>query len=576
MVETKIFRASIRRVREYLRVEGGTGISMEPSYADLRERVERLERLVEELRAPGRPLTAIEPRQPGLPAVKPRPLATTDLRTWLRYIGIGLLLFGVVFLFKFSDNEPITVRVLRVGIGVALGMGLTAVGRALLSRDRAFAQVLTGGGIGVWYISGFAAYQLFALVPAAPAFAYMTVVTALAFVISVRQNSLPLTIVATVGGLATPSLLYDAERGALGVVAYVALVTTGAVAIHIRRQWTALLWAAAGGSAIALLAVAIQHVSSPDAQRWSIQAGVLYLWVMFGVVAAVSYIRATPTRERAEGDDDRVLLSTVIPVVAVVTTATVWNMENDALGLVCLATALVYAVVTVRLYPVVAWRRLTSAHFFVASGMAAVGASLLADGNAQRLAIATEALVLRLLCRPTNLYIASIVSHGLYGIAAFLLIVDLFGTPRPDLPLFNATGLTMLGSIATLAIAAVCLPRGRARRLYVYATHAMSMAWVLHQFSRLPNGQAIVTVIWGVDGVTLLVVGLRIANRYIRTLGLATLLAVVGKLFLVDLASVPAIWRILLFIGFGGVFLALSYWFISLDRGRAGAKREPG
>ena len=429
--------------------------------------------------------------------------------------------------------------------------------------------MLTGGGIGVWYISGFAAYQLFALVPALPAFAYMTVVTVLAFVISVRQNSLPLTIVATIGGLATPSLLHDAERNVLGVVAYVVLVATGAVAIHARRRWTALLWVAAAGSEIALLAAAIQHVSSPDAQRWFIQAGLLYLWVMFGVVVTMSYIRATPTRERAEGDDDRLLLVTAIPVAAVVTTAALWNMENDALGLVCLATAVAYAAATARLYPVLAWGRLTSAHFFVASGMAAVGVMLLAEGNAQHLAIATEALVLRLLWRRTGLYVAGIVSHALYGIVAFLLLRDLTSASRPTVPLFNATGLTTLWSIATVAIAALNLPRGRVRRFYVYATHAASMAWVLHQCSRLTNGQAIVTVIWGVDGATLLVVGLRKSIRSIRTLGLVTLLAVVAKLFLVDLVSVPAIWRILLFIGFGGVFLALSYWFLSLDRSRS-------
>lgn len=554
---------------------------MDPGYADLRERVERLERLVEKLRAPSKTDSATTPRaapetplHPSAPVAQPRPVATTDLRTWLRYIGIGLLLFGVVFLFKFSDNETTGLRILRVGIGVALGTGLAAVGHALLSRDRAFAQVLTGGGIGVWYISGFAAYQLFALVPAAPAFAYMTAVTALAFLISVRQNSLPLTIVATVGGLATPSLLYDAERHALGVVAYVALVATGAVAIFGRRQWTALLWAATGGSAIAVLAVAIQHVNSADAQRWSIQAGVLYLWVMFGVVAAMSYIRATPARVRAEGDDDRLLLVTAIPIVAVVTTATVWNMENDALGWVCLATALVYAAASMRLYSVLAWGRLASAHIFVASGMAAVGALLLAEGNAQHLAIATEALVLRLLCRRTSLYVADILSHVLYGIVAFLLLRDLTGTRSSGIPLFNTTGVTMLWSIATIAIAALNLPRDKVRRYYLYVAHVMIMLWVLHECSNLSNGQAIVTVIWGVYGAGLLVAGLRKANRSMRTVGLVTLLAVVGKLFLVDLASVPAIWRILLFIGFGGVFLALSYWFMSLDRSRSAANPD--
>ena len=35
----------------------------------------------------------------------------------------------------------------------------------------------------------------------------------------------------------------------------------------------------------------------------------------------------------------------------------------------------------------------------------------------------------------------------------------------------------------------------------------------------------------------------------------------VGKLFLVDLARLEAIWRILFFLGFGGLFLVLSYYF---------------
>lgn len=59
-----------------------------------------------------------------------------------------------------------------------------------------------------------------------------------------------------------------------------------------------------------------------------------------------------------------------------------------------------------------------------------------------------------------------------------------------------------------------------------------------------------------------------------RTVGLLTLLAVVAKLFVIDLRSLPAIWRVLLFIGFGGVFLALSYWFLSLDRSRMKMKKE--
>jgi uncharacterized membrane protein len=60
-------------------------------------------------------------------------------------------------------------------------------------------------------------------------------------------------------------------------------------------------------------------------------------------------------------------------------------------------------------------------------------------------------------------------------------------------------------------------------------------------------------------------------------LGLVTLFVVVGKLFLVDLAWVGAVWRILLFLGFGVVFLLLSYYLQSLWRpGEAGDRMSPG
>jgi len=51
-----------------------------------------------------------------------------------------------------------------------------------------------------------------------------------------------------------------------------------------------------------------------------------------------------------------------------------------------------------------------------------------------------------------------------------------------------------------------------------------------------------------------------------RTAGRLTLFAVVAKLFLVDLVEVDALWRILSFLVFGAVFLALSYWLRDLWR----------
>jgi uncharacterized membrane protein len=49
--------------------------------------------------------------------------------------------------------------------------------------------------------------------------------------------------------------------------------------------------------------------------------------------------------------------------------------------------------------------------------------------------------------------------------------------------------------------------------------------------------------------------------RRFQFVGLGTLMMLVVKLFLIDLANLETIWKVLLFIGFGGVFLLLSYYF---------------
>ena len=47
------------------------------------------------------------------------------------------------------------------------------------------------------------------------------------------------------------------------------------------------------------------------------------------------------------------------------------------------------------------------------------------------------------------------------------------------------------------------------------------------------------------------------------------------KLFLVDLAVLAPVWRIMLFMGFGGLFLVLSYYFQDLWVDRATPEDPP-
>ena len=102
------------------------------------------------------------------------------------------------------------------------------------------------------------------------------------------------------------------------------------------------------------------------------------------------------------------------------------------------------------------------------------------------------------------------------------------------------------------------------RKVYLFAVHIAVLGWLLRELSSLSHGQGYVTIAWGVYAVVLLVLGLRLNFNLLRSVAMVTLLIVVGKLFLVDLAELETFWRVLLFLGFGGLFLILSCYYRAL------------
>ena len=104
--------------------------------------------------------------------------------------------------------------------------------------------------------------------------------------------------------------------------------------------------------------------------------------------------------------------------------------------------------------------------------------------------------------------------------------------------------------------------------------HLGFLAWLARELLPFENGQGFVSVAWGVYGAILLIAGLRKNLLALRMVGLGTLMVVVAKLFMVDLARLETIWRVLLFVGFGGVFLLLSYYFPKLWKKDAGIPED--
>jgi hypothetical protein len=80
-------------------------------------------------------------------------------------VGVVVLLFGFAFLVKYAAARNLVPLEIRLAAAFATGIGMLILGWRLRSNRPGYAVTLQGGGIGVMYLTLFAAARLFHMVP---------------------------------------------------------------------------------------------------------------------------------------------------------------------------------------------------------------------------------------------------------------------------------------------------------------------------------------------------------------------------------------------------------------------------
>jgi uncharacterized membrane protein len=178
----------------------------------------------------------------GIAAAPPR---TNLLWAWFTggnamvRVGIVVFFFGIAFLLSYFA-EHFTVPVEAKFAGVALiGVAMIGVGARLRVQRHAYAVALIGGGLGVLYLTAFAALELVPLLAPEIAFALLAGVAALAVILALRFDAQALAALAACGGLLAPVLIEVDTTVAL-LFGYVAVVNAVVLAVAWRRSWRAL------------------------------------------------------------------------------------------------------------------------------------------------------------------------------------------------------------------------------------------------------------------------------------------------------------------------------------------------
>lgn len=573
---------------------------LEQSVAELRQTIDELKQ--QSTQASVDQSFAPRPRPAGLPLLTPRAGQSTvrkgsgfklpaRMRTgeyWLSRVGIGLLLFGVAFLFKYSIDRGWITPWLRVGFGFAVGAALGYLGLKIYFKRPGFAKLLLGSCIATWYITGFSAFQLLELVSHSQAMGFMVAVTVVAFVLSLRQKEGGFSLIGAVGGLGTPFLLYTGSGNLPGLILYTCLILTGTSAMFFFKGWRSLLWLSVIGGWIVFGTALNSGINwdSPQVffpEQVSMQLGLIFAWLAFWAVpvgrelfwinnptrwlqSSVGFGDKSPTQSSQDMLARHLhLLSVSTPLIALAMSITVWQqLSGDVWGLITLALAGIYGAAFSFLRRWDALRTLAYTHALTGLLLFTIALGLLLDGDTLLIALAGEAIVLHLLARGLTNKSITVYSHILYSIIALWMILRLAFDTHQGTPILNPHALSSLWVVASVFLSSLLLKHATEKLVYRIAGHIALLGWFAAELSQLSNGQAWVSIAWGLYGAVLLVLGLRMDVGRLRLAALATLMLLAGKLFLVDLARLETIWRVLLFIGVGGVFLLLSYYFRSM------------
>jgi uncharacterized membrane protein len=595
--------------------------------ADLTARIDRLERKL----AMDAELPAAAPpsRPPTHPAVSVRPLppppptpphlttiaarqSPPDLESrigshWLNRIGIAAVLIGISYFLKYAFENNWIGPAGRVTIGLVAGIAIVLWSeRFRLQGYQAFSYSLKAVGIGALYLSLWAAFHLYSLIPNGVAFAMMLMVTASAAAISLAQDAQILAAFALIGGFSTPLLLSTGVNRQVALFSYVAVLDLATLVLVAFKPWRRLLVMSYGGTLLLYLAWYAEFYSRPQ-----LAVTLAFATLFFAIFAMAPLIALQP-----EGEIP--LFASVPAVLAFLNAGVyflqVYGMIREVNQTYMAWFALVLAAVYILLSRQIHSRKLTPRaneilhflHLALAIGFITIAIPIRLNAHWITIGWFLEAGVLLWIANriPSDFLNAFALGALALGVLR-LLAFDDFHTTQLIFNLRMATyavAILVLGAVAGFAgkrkdesartVRAVALVAlnllaliALSREVYDYYDRQIAAVRPT-RFAREGRTPYIelrrndierdftYSALWMAYGALLMVVGFVRRSALVRWQALILIAATIAKVFIYDVSQLDRYYRIVSFIILGVLLLAISFVY-QRDWLQLSAKHQP-
>ena len=511
---------------------------------------------------------------------------------WLNRIGIFAVLIGVSYFLKFAFDNNWIGPTGRVVVGLLAGVVIVVWSERFRSRGyRLFSYSLKAIGVGILYLSLWAAFQVYALIPSGVAFAMMLAVTIATAVMAWTQDAEILAAFALIGGFTTPLLLSSGQNREVALFSYVAMLDLGALALVILKPWRRLLILSYAGT----LALYIGwYLSFYDDTQLQLTVG--FATLFFAIFAAAPLL--------ARQGDSKGRLSESVPLfIALVNAAGYFlqiyfmyeavNSRDTAWFALALAALYVFLSrrTRARASSPEAARTVDLLHLALAIGFITVAIPIRLDAHWITIGWFVETAVLLWVADKVHSELLNVFAVGalVLGVGR-LLIIDNFHVDRTILNARMATyavAIAVLGAVAWYGsrrkdkvghtAVAVCIVAlnllaliALSREVADYYSQEMGNLnthgrwnqpeWSNWQHLKIARDFTY-SALWMAYGAMLMVVGFWRRSAFVRWQALALIAFTIGKVFLYDVSELDRGFRIVSFIVLGALLLAISFLY---------------
>lgn len=503
---------------------------------------------------------------------------------WLNRVGIAAVLIGVSFFLDYAFENNWIGPSARVVIGLFAGIAIVLWSERFRQRGYSiFSYSLKAVGIGVLYLSLWASFQFYHLLPSNLVFAAMIVVTASTCALAVAQNAEILAVFAIAGGLATPALLSTGENHEIILFSYLALLDLAFLTLTALKPWRRI-------ALLGFIGTLTYYVGwyNEFYDRTQLTPTLVFATLFFAIFAAAPLLIIRQDGNRgiplalAFANGVTFFLEGYVMLNAISSTETAWF---------ALLLATVYLLL-VRLTPstadVSAATSLRLIHLALAIGLITVAIPIRLEDHSITIGWLVESAAL--------LWVAGRLKSGLlnaFAIAALILGIGrllLWDNFAPATLLFNERMAIYLIAIAVLGYAAyanadqqgedwrhvaavaivalnVVALRGLSLEVADYYARQMPVTFgnywsprtLLQRRSILIARDFTYSALWMAYGAMLMIIGFWRKSAFVRWQALALIAVTVVKVFIYDTSQLDHIYRIFSFIALGILLLAVSF-----------------